>query len=36
MQLKLLITFKLRRTGIQNRVTSDWEVPSPTNDPDPR
>ena len=36
MQLKLLITFKLRRTGIQNRVTSDWEVPLPTNDPDPR
>ena len=36
MQLKLLITFKLRRTGIQNRVTSDWEVPLSTNDPDPR
>ena len=25
MQLILLITFILRRTGIQNRVTSDWE-----------
>ena len=31
MQLKLLITctFNVRRTGIQNRVTSDWEVPPP-------
>ena len=26
MQLKLLINFKLRRTGTQNRITSDWET----------